>query len=55
MGRNHSVSNPALLAITPMRELDAEMLGILRSGQTVVAADLVRGKFKFALPSVGES
>ena len=46
MSRNHSVSDPAVLVITPLRELEAEALSILRGGPPG-AADIVQSKFHF--------
>ena len=48
MSRNHSVANPAMLVITPMRELDADALSILRGGPPV-AADIAQSELVYCL------
>ena len=44
LSRNHTVSNPAVLAVTPLRELEAEALSMLRGGPPV-AEDIVLSEF----------
>ena len=54
LSRNHTVSNPAVLAITPLRELDADALSILRGGPPV-AADIVQSESEFDSRSLKRS